>query len=134
LGSYPLALRITRDSSAASVAVSSDGIGNREIVATTALRQLEALVHRFDAGLTFEVASMSTWSGTLRFALTDPDSDPSRSITFHSAGGTDPEEVAAELLMDARRWLSEVQTQPIPVPRRSEVETQPIPVPRVDDG
>jgi hypothetical protein len=86
-------------------------------VATTALEQLEALVHRFDAELTFEVASHKAWSGTLRFALTDPESDPCRSITFQSAGGTDPEEVAGELLMDARRWLSEVETQPIPVPR-----------------
>jgi hypothetical protein len=86
-------------------------------VATTALEQLEALIHRFDADLTFEVASRTAWSGTLRFALTDPESDPSRSITFHSAEGADPEEVAAALLTDARRWLAQVETQPIPVPR-----------------
>ena len=85
-------------------------------MATTALKQLEALVHRFDAGLTFEVASRKAWAGTLRFALTDSESEPSRSITFHSAGA-DPEEVAAALLMDARRWLSEIETQRMPVPR-----------------
>jgi hypothetical protein len=92
-------------------------MGEIGIVATTALKQLEALVHRFDADLRFEVASRTAWSGTLRFATTDPESDPSRSITFHSAGAADPEEVAAALLIDARRWLAEVETQPIPVPR-----------------
>jgi hypothetical protein len=92
-------------------------VADREIVETTALKQLEALVHRFDAELTFEVASRTAWSGTLRFALTDSESDPSRSITFRSAGGAGPEEVAAVLLIDARRWLSEVETQPFPVPR-----------------
>jgi hypothetical protein len=83
---------------------------------TTALEQLEELVHSYDADLNFSTACRTCWSGQLRLALPDPTGAPSRSITFFSTGGADPEQVAAALLADAEAWLAESGVEPTSVP------------------
>lgn len=81
----------------------------------SALEQLEALLDRYDADLKFDVATACCWSGTFRLTLTDPKNAPSRSITFHSAGGSSPEQLAEVLLKDVEAWLAE-GGEPMPVP------------------
>lgn len=82
----------------------------------TALERLEEIVQQYDADLEFKVACACAWSGQLRLTLTNPDMAPSRSITFYSTGGFDPEEVAAALLADVQTWLAETEEKPLPVP------------------
>jgi hypothetical protein len=56
------------------------------------------------------------WSGTLRLTLTDPESQPSRSMTFYAVAGGEPEDVARRCLDDADQWMAESGTEPMPVP------------------
>jgi hypothetical protein len=77
---------------------------------------VDELLARYDSSLRFEIASACDWSGELRLTLTDPENAPSRSVTFFSAGGGDPEEVAHAVLADAVAWLAESDQQPLPVP------------------
>lgn len=82
----------------------------------TALAQLEEMLEQYDADLKFNVASGCAWSGQLRLTLTNPDNAPSRSITFYSAGGLGPEDLAERLLADVQEWLAESDVEPLPVP------------------
>jgi hypothetical protein len=56
------------------------------------------------------------WSGELRLTLTNPDSAPSRSMTFYSVAGARPDDVARALLDDCATLLAESGVEPLPVP------------------
>lgn len=77
---------------------------------------LDDLLEQYDAAFTCEVATGCAWSGELRLVLTNPDRQPSRSMTFYKAGGADPEDIAQKVYADAVHWMRETGTEPMPVP------------------
>lgn len=79
-------------------------------------RLVDEFVEQYDADLKFNIGSRTTWAGALRLTLTNPDNEPSRSVTFYTAGAGDPEDAAEALLKDARAWLAEGNVEPMPVP------------------
>jgi hypothetical protein len=78
--------------------------------------QIHELVDNYDADFECGVASESMWSGQLRVTLTNPEDRPSRSMTFYSTGGSDPEDVAIAVLADFHAWREETGEEPLPVP------------------
>ena len=78
--------------------------------------EVDDLLNRYDSDLKLCCASRCAWGGTLRVTLTDPRGAPSRSITFHSVGGGEPEDVARRLIDDFHAWHAETGTDPMDVP------------------
>ena len=78
--------------------------------------RVRALFERFDGHLKMDVASECCWGGELRLGLTNPDSEPARSIVFYSVAGRDPTEVAKRLLADAENWLATSGVRPLSPP------------------
>lgn len=77
---------------------------------------IEDLLDTYDGEIQIKLASERAWSGQIRLTLTDPEGAPSRSMTFFSAGGIDPEAVAEHLLADVADWLSTSGVTPLPAP------------------
>ena len=82
----------------------------------SAIEQLEGFLERYDGHLEFTIASEAAWAGELRMTVTNPDNRPSRSVTFYSVGGLDPERVAVALVADFEDWLASSGETPMPVP------------------
>ena len=78
--------------------------------------EVDDLLEKYDADIRIDCASASMWAGQLRLTLTNPSSAPSRSITFYSVGGLNPNKVARRLLDDAKVWLADADVEPLPVP------------------
>jgi hypothetical protein len=78
--------------------------------------EVSRLLEKYDADIHIDCASESAWGGQLRLTLTNPSNAPSRSITFHSVGGQNPNKVARRLLDDAKVWLADSGVEPLPVP------------------
>ena len=87
-----------------------------EHAAKTVWDTIDDLLDTYDGDVHIECASRSAWMGHLRLTLTDPEGEPSRSITFHSVGGALPENVAERLLADVRDWLATSDVKPLPAP------------------
>jgi hypothetical protein len=77
------------------------------MAATNALEQLDEWMQDHDASLKFTGGTGCCWSGELRVTLTDPPSEPARSITFYTTAKDGPYDAAAELLVELHRWLGE---------------------------
>ena len=78
--------------------------------------EVERLLDKYDADIHIDCGSACAWGGQLRLTLTNPDNAPSRSITFYSVGGLNPNKVARRLLDDAKVWLADSDVEPLPVP------------------
>ena len=78
--------------------------------------RVDDMFARYDAAIDIKGTTGCAWEGQLRLTLTNPTSEPSRSMTIYSAGGGDPEEVAEALLADAEAWIAESGQQPLPPP------------------
>lgn len=78
--------------------------------------ELELVMADFDAAFHVDCSSGCGWSGQLRLTLTNPENEPSRSMTFFYAGAADPEDVAWAVLADFAAWMEESGVTPMPVP------------------
>lgn len=77
--------------------------------------ELDRVLGTYDAAFDVNVGSRYVWSGQLRVTLTNPRHEPSRSMTFFSAGGSSAERVAEAVLGDFARWLDESGVEPLPL-------------------
>lgn len=86
---------------------------------------MDHVLATYDADTDFNCSSQCMWSGQLRVTLTNPDNEPSRSMTFFSAGQSDPEGVAWNVLTDFEKWRGESGVEPLSAPEWSYEESVP---------
>jgi hypothetical protein len=77
---------------------------------------LDRILDTYDAAFETNVGTGYAWSGQLRVTLTNPDGEPSRSMTFFSAGQLSAEAVALTVIGDFEKWLVEADAEPLPPP------------------
>jgi hypothetical protein len=82
----------------------------------TVWERLERVLETYDSSFEVDIGTASCWAGTLRVTLTNPENEPSRSMTFHRVAGLTPDEIAEAVLTDFYKWLSESDAEPLPPP------------------